>query len=164
MTKPGNSDAGDETPEAKRLGGKPMPAVVRWGFFVIIAAVAVGVLGAIYLLLNKDALVDSQLRLEGAEEITRAEAEQVVSNALWILIVINVIFGAFQTLFAYKAREGVRRARLLVTIVTVLVVVFHYLLVPTLFGQLAGLLGAIGVAMLFLPPARGFYPPRQPIR
>ncbi|GAB3455107.1 hypothetical protein GCM10027436_57280 [Actinophytocola sediminis] len=144
--------------------GKPVPSVVKWGFYVLLAAVVVGVFGAIYLLLNKDTLVDNQLKLEGAEQITRAEAEQVVSNALWTLIIINVIFGAFQALFAYKAREGQRRARMLVTIATLLVVVFHFLLVPTLFGQLAGLLGAIGVALLYLPAARGFYPPRQPLR
>lgn len=189
MTKPDNSDASDrdETarsepapkPPAKKkarpvmptareaaaeVAGKQVPAVVRWGFYVIIVAVAVAIIGAIYLMLNKDTLVDNQLRLEGAEEITRAEAERVVSNALWTLIVINLIFGAFQALFAYKAREGQRRARMLVTIATVLVVIFHYLLVPTLFGQLGGLLAAIGVALLYLPSARGFYPPRTPLR
>ena len=146
---------------AAEFGDKQVPTVIRWGFYVILLGVAVGVLGAIYLLLNKDTLVDNQLQLEGAERITRAEAEQVVSNALWTLIILNLIFGAFQALFAYKAREGQRRARMLVTIATVMVVLFHYLLVPTLFGQLAGMVAAIGVALLYMPASRNFYPPRQ---
>lgn len=149
---------------AAAAGDKPPPAVVNWGFYVIALAVVVGVVGAIYLMLNKDTLVNNQLTLEGAEKITREEAERVVSNALWTLIVINVVFGAFQGLFAYKAREGQRKARMLVTIATVIVVVFHYLAVPTLFGQLAGLLAAIGCALLYLPGARDFYPPRQPVK
>lgn len=149
---------------AAATGDRPVPSVIRWGFYVIVLAVVVGVVGAIYLMLNKDTLVDNQLALEGAEKITRAEAERVVSNALWTLIIINVIFGAFQALFAYKAREGQRKARMLVTIATVLVVFFHYLLVPTLFGQLAGLLAAIGCALLYLPQGRGFYPPRPSLK
>ncbi|MCT2585661.1 hypothetical protein [Actinophytocola gossypii] len=192
MTKPGNSDP-DEAPEppvektpekpaAKRPAarpakkpimptareaaaettGNPPPGVVRWGFYLVVIGVVIGVLGAIYLLVNRDVLVENQLELDG--ELTRVEAEQIVTNALWTLIIINVIFGAFQALFGWKAREGQRRARMFVTIATVMVVLFHYLLVPTLFGQLAALVTAIGVALYHLPAARTYYPPRQQFR
>jgi Na+-driven multidrug efflux pump len=180
VTKPDNSDSSDRDEEgrpeqapppkkerpvmptareaAAETGGRPVPAVVRWGYYLILVAVVVGLLGAVYLLFNKDTLVDNQMRIEGAERVTRDEADRVVSNALTTLIVINAIFGAFQALFAYKAREGQRRARMLVTIATVMVVLFHYLLVPTLFGQLGGLVAAIGAALLYMPSAREFFP------
>ena len=147
---------------AAQTTGNPPPGVVRWGFYLIVIGVVIGVLGAIYLLVNREILVENQLELDG--EISRVEAEDIVTNALWTLIIINVIFGAFQALFGWKAREGQRRARMFTTIATVLVVLFHYLLVPTLFGQLAALVGAIGVALYHLPAARTYYPPRQQFR
>jgi Na+/proline symporter len=149
---------------AAEVGDRPTPAVIRWGFYLIVGAVLIGLFGAIYLMLNKETLVTNALEIDnGDRDLTREEVEASVSNGLWVFLVINVIFGAFQALFAFKAKEGQRRARMLVTIVTVMVVLFHFMLVPTLFGQLAGMISAIGAALLYMPASRTFYPPRQPV-
>ncbi|HEX2130326.1 MAG TPA: hypothetical protein VHH15_02120 [Actinophytocola sp.] len=190
MTKPGNSDPDDAaepatTPEkaaaekpakpaarkpvmptareaAAETTGKPLPGPIRWGFYLVVTGAVVGVLGAVYLLANQDVLAEQQMRI--MTDMTRTEAEQVVSNAVWTLVIINVIFGVFQALFAYKAREGQRRARLFLTIATVLILLFHYLLVQTLFGLIAALVAAIGVALYHLPVVRDFYPPRPRLK
>ncbi|OLF15776.1 hypothetical protein BU204_20480 [Actinophytocola xanthii] len=150
---------------AAEIGDRPPPAVIRWGFYLIVAAVLISLFGAIYLMLNKETLVSNALEFDnGDRDLTREEVESSVTNGLWVFLVINVVFGVFQALFAYKAMEGQRRARMLVTIVTVMVVLFHFMLVPTLFGQLAGMISAIAAALLYMPASRTFYPPRQPLR
>lgn len=145
-------------------GEKVTPKSVKWGFYLIVLAVLIGVFGGVFLLFNKETLVRNALEFEGGEPLTRAQAEASVTNGLWVFIVVNVLFGVLHVLAAYKAQEGVRRARMFVTIVTVLVVLFHYMLVPTLFGQLAGMVAAIATALLYMPATRLFYPPRATVR
>ena len=111
-------------------GDRATPAVVRWGFYVIVAAVAIGIFDGVFLMMNKDTLIDNVLELEGNARLSRAEADSSVTRGLWVFIVISVLFGALQALFAYKAQEGVRRARMLVTILTVVVVLFHEAILP----------------------------------
>jgi hypothetical protein len=67
-------------------------------------------------------------------------------------------------LFAYKAQDGVRRARMMAVIITLILLIFHFYFFGTAFGQISGLFAAITLAMMFLPSTREYFGPRQQIR
>jgi hypothetical protein len=148
------------------ITGKPTPNVVRWGFYLVLTSALIAVVGSVWWLLDKNDLIQQQLDVNADREdpLTRDEVVNGVTNLLWVLLIANVVFGAFQSLFAWKAKDGLRRARMQLLIATVIIVLFHYLFAPTPHGLIAGLSLAIGTAMLYLPGARDYYPPRQRVR
>lgn len=143
---------------------QPVPRVIRFSFYLWIAAGVVGVIGGIAMLLGKQALIDDVV---DANEDPNISAEQIadgMTTLLWMHMVVTVVFAALFALFAYKAQAGVRRSRMMLTIVVVIVVVFYYVLFRTQFGLLSALLAAVATALLYLPSTRDYFGPRQTTR
>jgi hypothetical protein len=149
---------------ARRRGDLPRPKVLRIAFYLAIASAVVGLVSAIDLFLNKAELVESAQTIDTPKPLTAEEAERAVSSLLWLYLVVIVALGAFLVLFAYKAQDGVRRARMMAVIITLILMVFHFYFFGTAFGQISGLFAAVTLAMMFLPSTREYFGPRQQIR
>ncbi len=149
---------------ARRRSELPRPKVLRIAFYLAVASTVVGIYSALDLFLNKAELVRSAQTIKTAKPLTAAQADQAVTSLLWLYLVVVVALGAFITLFVYKAQDGVRRARMMALIVTLILMLFHFYFFGTAFGQLSGLLGAITIALLYLPSTREYFGPRQTTR
>jgi hypothetical protein len=69
---------------------------------------------------------------------------------------VLLAFGA-NTLLKY----AIRRARLMLTMLCVLTVVFYFAVLPTTLGLMVALLSVIGTVLLYLPAANRFFAPRD---
>ncbi|MPZ84139.1 MAG: hypothetical protein GEV28_28570 [Actinophytocola sp.] len=143
---------------------KPRPRVLRIAFYLAIASGIVGLVSGIDLIVNKATLVDSALNVDTDQPLTPDRAEQLVNTLLWLYMVVVVVLGAFLALFAFKAQEGVRRARMMSVIITVVLIVFHFYFARTAYGQVGGLFAAVAIALMYIPSARDYFGPRQPVR
>ncbi len=140
------------------------PTVLRVAFYLALASAVIGAVSGIYLILHKADLVSSAQSADAPQKLTADEAERAVTSLLWLYMVVVVALGVFLTLFAYKAQDGVRRARMMALIVTVILLLFYFYFAPTLFGQLSGLFAAVTIALMYLPSTRAYFGPRQTVR
>lgn len=148
----------------RRRGEVARPNVVRIAFYLAIASTLVGLFSALDLFLSKAELVDSALSIDTPNPLTPQEADRAVSSLLWLYLVVVAALGAFLVLFAYKAQDGVRRARMMSLIITLILLLFHFYFFGTVYGQVSGLFAAITIALLYVPSTREFFGPRQTVR
>jgi hypothetical protein len=155
--------------KAPRSFDEPPPRTLKFSFYFFAASGLVWLLNAIVALLDKQHLIDDQIALDQNSRLTPDQIASVVTQILWIFLVIAVVFAAFVALFGYKATEGTRRARTLVTIFSVMLVLFQMFIfrVPTAFGDFTAILSAflalVGLTLIWSPTARAYFPPRQPL-
>ncbi|GAA1206324.1 hypothetical protein [Prauserella alba] len=150
-------------PPAPHLPGDPVseppepPKPVNIGFGLVVAASVVLVLAFVLQLLDKDALTEELIAQNTDENITGAQIAAGVESMLWALVVGAAAIGGLMVLFAWKARQGTRSAR---TVVTVLVVVTALL---SLLGGGYTVIGAVllalgGAALMYLPSVDPYFP------
>lgn len=149
---------------ARDRGDKPLPRALRIAFYLAIASGVVGLASGIDLITNKAMLVDSALNVQTDQPLTPDSAEQLVNTLLWLYMIVVVVLAVFLALFAFKAQEGVRRARMMSVIITVILIVFHFYFARTVFGQISGLFAAVAIALMYLPSTRDYFGPRQTAR
>ena len=140
---------------------EPVPGLLRWSFYLALLSAVIGVVGGVFLLLNKQTLIDDLVENNTNKELTNEQIASGTTTLLWLLMTVTVIFGVLLALFSYKAQEGVKKARTMLTVLTVLVVLFYFMLFTTPFGLLSALLALIAVALLYLPSASQYYRARQ---
>ena len=141
-------------------GARERPAPVRYAFVVWVLAGAFGIANVVDLFVHKQQIVDVWMRTKDPK-VTNEQVVSSVTALLWMLLVAAVVFTVFFTLFAYKAQDGVRRARLLLTMLCLVSVAFYVTLMRTTFGLTAALLTLIGAAMLYLPKSNAYFAPRE---
>ncbi len=135
----------------------PVPGLLRWSFYLALLSAVIGVVGGVFLLLNKQTLIDDLIENNTNADLTNEQIASGTTTLLWMLMIVTVVFGALLALFGYKAQEGVKKARTMMTVLTVLVVLFYFVLFTTPFGLLSALLALIAVALLYLPAASQYY-------
>lgn len=140
----------------------PRPRVLTYAFYLAIASGVIGAASSIVFFSAKSALIVEAQKLN--TKLSADGAESAVNSLLWLYLVVVVALGAFLVLFAYKAMEGVRRARMMGLIITLLLVFFHFGLFGLPIGLLSALLAAVAIAMMYLPSTREYFPPRQSTR
>lgn len=133
------------------------PAAVRYAFVVWVLTGAFGVINAIDMLTQKQRYIDTVMQADPSDTID--EVTDRVTATLWALLVLAVTFAALFTLSAYKAQAGVRRARLILTMLCVVTVVFYFVVLPTTFGLMTALLALAATVLLYLPKSNLFFRP-----
>lgn len=149
---------------ARRRSELPRPRVLTIAYYLAIASGVIGAASAVMLFLSKAELVSQAQTIKTTKPLTAAEAEKAVTSLLWLYLVVVLALGAFLVLFAYKAMDGVRRARMMALIIALIVLIFHFYFFGTALGQISGLCAAITIALMYLPATRAYFPPRQTTR
>lgn len=133
-----------------------VPSPVTIGFWLYVLAGLVLVAAAAIAFTQKQGMVDDLLELD-LNGLSREQAEASVTNFLWLLLTGALALAGFTWLFAYKARQGTRSAR---TVLTVLAVVF--LLVALLLSGLmaigAAFCAVLATVLLHLPSVADYFP------
>jgi hypothetical protein len=147
--------------QAKRRFEEPAPRTLRFSFYFFTAAGLVWLASMVASLIFKQDIINAQIKNNTNTKITPDQISSAVTQILWIVTAASLAFTVLLALFGYKATEGTRRARTLVTIFSVIMVLFHLLLNGTQPGILSAFLSLIGLALLWSPSARKYFPPRQ---
>jgi hypothetical protein len=147
--------------QARRRFEEPPPRMLKFSFYFFLAAGLVWLISMIVTLVLKDQIIVGEVDRNKNPDLTPDQIASGVSQILWVVTIAAVTFAVFLGLFGYKATEGTRRARTLVTIVATVMILFHLLLNGTVFGILSAFLALLGLALLWSPTARTYFPPRD---
>jgi hypothetical protein len=139
------------------------PTVVRTAFYLAFGSAALGVVTGIYLITQKQVMLDYAVSPDNPLRTTPARAENIVTTYLWLYMIQAVALGGFLTLFAYKAQEGVRRARMMMLIITLIMLLFHFYVGWAWPDLISGFCALLAIALMYLPSTREFFGPRQTI-
>jgi hypothetical protein len=157
-------------PPSPRIGGAgqrsraPKPVEVSFALWVISAVVLA--LGFGLLLGDSDGVTERLIAGNPDPQVTADAIAAGVATLLWTLFIGGVVFGALFVLFAYKAREGTRSARSVLTVLVVVLAVFQWVIVTDMAGAVAAgvialaiVLACIAVVLMYLPSVAGYFPP-----
>jgi hypothetical protein len=147
--------------QAKRRFEEPAPRTLRISFYFFVVAGVIWLASMVISLIYKQDIIDAQVDASKDTDLTPDQIANGVTQILWIVTIAALTFTVFLALFGYKATEGTRRARTLVTIVATVLVLFHLLLNGTPPGILSAMFAIVGLALLWSPSARRYFPPRE---
>ena len=147
--------------EARAARPEPVerPPVVRYAFVVWLLAGIFGVVNAIIMLVNKQAFIDHAIKVKQSPNLSNDQVARGASTLLWMFLVAAVVFAVLFALMAYKAQEAVRRARLMLTILCLITVVFYLVVLQVYLSPLVATLTLAGTVLLYLPKANLFFRP-----
>ncbi|SFQ65538.1 hypothetical protein SAMN05421810_111212 [Amycolatopsis arida] len=167
MSTPEESDderrARGRAPEPRLPGDPPAtvdpPTPVNVAFGLWIASGLVMVIGYLVVLMNKEAVIAELVRQTRDARITEEQIASGTTTFLWAIFIGAMAFAGLFALFGYKAREGTRSARTVLTVLAAVTIVFQF----TLFGHrliasLSALLAIIALVLMYLPSVRDYFP------
>ncbi|MEV6911734.1 hypothetical protein [Amycolatopsis sp. NPDC051071] len=170
----------DETDDERRVRGRApdpilpgqkakkitVPKPVAISFWLWIGAGVVLIVGQIALLALKQQLTDGVVKQVTAnpvpgQPLDPAQIASGIEKLLWLLLAGAVTFAVLFALFAYKAREGTRSARTVLTVGAVFLVLVELLVLRgalNVFLLVATLLVAIALILMYLPSVSDHFP------
>ncbi|QYN24714.1 hypothetical protein [Amycolatopsis sp. DSM 110486] len=151
---PGYMQNAEEPAKAKA------PGPVQAAFILTIVASVVLLIGQVVTIFFKQQLVDQAVKATApGRKLDMAQLESNATTLVWALFVGALCYSIIMVLFAYKAREGTRSARSVVTMLALLGLVFQLGLVRSVFSVVSSLLLVILVALLYVPStSRDYFP------
>jgi magnesium-transporting ATPase (P-type) len=159
--------------ERRRLGRSPDPVLpgqpstavdppgpVRVSFWVWLAGGVVLIGGQVFTLAIKQQLIDALIRQnrESGQQVDAVALANGATTAFWLLLGGSVVFSLLIVLFAYKAREGTRSARTVLTGFAVACVLFQAGIFFSIPSVIATLLFVIALVLMYLPAVAGYFP------
>ncbi|HET6289906.1 MAG TPA: hypothetical protein VFG15_24570 [Amycolatopsis sp.] len=172
-----DSEAGETDDERRKRGRAPdpilpgqeapkhvVPKPVAISFWLWIAAGLTLIAGPAYLLIGRQTVIDTYLK-QNAEQrdpglrVDPARIVDGVDGLILNLFVGAITFAVLFAIFAYKAREGTRSARAVLTGLAVfLALVGLFVLGGALFVVIATLIAVIALVLMYLPSVADYYP------
>jgi hypothetical protein len=147
------------------MPGRPAPKVdppgaVRASFWLWLAGGAVLIGGQVFTLAIKQQLIDALIRQsrERGQKVDEAAMANGATTAFWLLLGGSVVFALLIALFAYKAREGTRSARTVLTGFAVACVLFQLGIFYSVPSIIATLLLVIALVLMYLPSVTDYFP------
>ena len=125
------------------------PGTITAGFWLVVVGMALVVLTSVYLWLNRQLLVDAQVKAGLNPEFTPEEIASAVNVVLLVAVGVNVLLTALAVFLGNRVRQGVRKSRTGLFI-TLMIALFFQLFVDNLLGLVVAVVALGGLAMLFL--------------
>jgi hypothetical protein len=145
---------GESAPKA----APPGPVQASFWLWLIGGVVLIG--GQVLTLALKQQLIDQLIKQnrEAGRQVDPAAVAGGTTTFVWLLFVGAVVFALLIALFAYKAREGTRSARTVLTGLAIACVLFQFAFFSNLPSLLAVLVFVIALVLLYLPSVSGYFP------
>jgi len=136
------------------------PGAVQASFWIWLLGGVVLIGGQVLTLFLKQQLIDQLIKQnrEAGRQVDAASVTSGTTTFVWLLFVGAVVFALLIALFAYKAREGTRSARTVLTWLGVACVLFQFALFSNLPSVMATLLFVIALILMYLPSVAGYFP------
>ena len=137
------------------------PVQVKVSFWLWIAAGVVVIIGQAYTLLIKDQLITELVKQNQQGTGQKVAPDQIASGTntlVWLLLIGAVVFAVLLGLFAWKAREGTRSARSVLTGLAIVCVLFQIVIFYNFFTLIAAFLLLIALVLMYLPSVAEYFP------
>ncbi|MEV7091913.1 hypothetical protein AB0M80_03645 [Amycolatopsis sp. NPDC051045] len=140
------------------------PRLVQVSFWLWLVGGVVLIGGQVLALDLKQQLIDQLItqNREAGRQVDPAAVAGGTTTLLWLLLVGAVVFALLIALFAYKAREGTRSARTVLTGLAIACVLFQFALFSSLPSLIAVLLFVVALVPMYLPSVSGYFPKAGP--
>ncbi|SDF62796.1 hypothetical protein SAMN05216553_102400 [Lentzea fradiae] len=135
------------------------PGTITAGYWLVVTGVALSVLAAFYVLLNKQVLVDAAVQGNSDRNITRDMIASTVNGLVIISLVVTVVLAGLAVWFAGKVRGGLRKSRTGL-LITLLIGLFFQMITNTL-GVVAVLVAVAGVVLFFFRQSSEYLAERE---
>ncbi|WUV60381.1 hypothetical protein OG371_18275 [Amycolatopsis sp. NBC_01480] len=137
------------------------PTPVKVSFWLWIAAGVVVIIGQAYTLLIKDQLITELVKQNQQGTGQKVAPDQIASGTntlVWLLLIGAVVFAVLLGLFAWKAREGTRSARSVLTGLAIVCVLFQIVIFYNFFTLIAAFVLLIALVLMYLPSVASYFP------
>ncbi|MGZ3141996.1 hypothetical protein ACVDFE_08365 [Lentzea chajnantorensis] len=129
----------------KRSGA---PGTITAGFWLVVVGMAFVVLTSLFLWVNRQVLIDAQVKANTDQGLTAQEIADLVPTVLLVALGVNVLLAALAVFFGNRVRQGSRRSRTSLFI-TLMIALFFQLFVDNLLGLVVVVIALGGLALLF---------------
>ncbi|MGW6937265.1 hypothetical protein ACWGE0_44955 [Lentzea sp. NPDC054927] len=123
------------------------PGTINAGYWLVVLGSALGVVATLYVLLNKQALIDVSVQANKDPKITPDMIASTVNTILTVSVVVTLVIAALAVWFAGKVRGGLKKSRTGLMI-TLLLGLFFQLLTNTL-GVVTALIAISGLVLFY---------------
>jgi tryptophan-rich sensory protein len=162
-----SADQTDDERRAAGLSPEPRPAgepapkfdapkPVNVSFWLWVAGSVLQILGQIYYLVGKEQVID--IYAKRYPSIPRDRWAASLPGTLWLVLIAAIVLSGLILLFAYKAREGTRSARTVLTFLAVLTALFYAVIFVSESAVVAVLLYVIALLLMYIPSAQRYFP------
>ncbi|EHY89949.1 hypothetical protein [Saccharomonospora azurea] len=164
MTESGESDderrAKGLPPEpgtGARRATPPTPVSVAFWLYVAGGLLLVAAFG--YTLTQQESVSNALIDLNTSDTLDEEQIRTGVTTLLWTMFVAAVAFAILFALFGWRAREGNRSSRTILTVLAAITLLIQLLLFPTSIPILvAAFLAVVATALLYLPSVADYFP------
>ncbi|WP_033291081.1 hypothetical protein [Amycolatopsis jejuensis] len=137
------------------------PATVHVAFLLAIFAALVILAQQVLIIALKQQLVDNAVKQtqQAGKPVDLAQLQSGATTLVWAMFIGALCFSALFVLFAWKAREGTRSARTIVTLLAAIGLIYELALVRTpYFAQASSLALVAMLVLLYLPRTAEYFP------
>lgn len=134
----------------------PTPVNVSCGLWGVAGVLLIA--GFVMTLLEQDRIVADLMARGGDEDLSAERVAGGVSMVVWGLLIGAVAYAVLFGLFAYKAREGTRSARTVLTVLTAVLVLAQFTLFPNTITVSATVVAALALVLMYLPSVAHHFP------
>ncbi|HVW43025.1 MAG TPA: hypothetical protein VHC18_16920 [Amycolatopsis sp.] len=135
------------------------PRPVQVSFWLWVVSAVVFVVGYALVFFLRGSIIDQAIKNNTNKAVTADQIRSGTTIVFAIVLVGAVCFAAMYVLFAWKARQGTRSARTVLTVLMAIALIVQLFLglgsIPTLLGTLIGL---VALVLMYLPKVAPFFP------
>ncbi|WP_434452568.1 hypothetical protein [Lentzea sp. E54] len=135
------------------------PGTITIGYWLVVAGSALGVLAALFVLLNKQALVDAALQGNKDPKITPDMVASTVNGLVIVSLVVTAVVAGLAVWLAGKVRGGLKKSRTGLMI-TLLIGLFFQMITNTL-GIVTMLIAISGLVLFYFRQSTEYLAERE---
>ncbi|MFJ5993045.1 hypothetical protein [Lentzea sp. NPDC092896] len=135
------------------------PRTITAGYWLVVAGVALSVLASLYVLLNKQVLVEATLQGNKDPKVTREMIASTVDTLVIVSLVVTLVLAGLSVWFAGKVKAGIRKSRTGLMI-TLLIGLFFQLISNTL-GVVTVLIAISGLVLFYFRQSTDYLTERE---
>ena len=135
------------------------PRTITAGYWLVVAGVALSVLASLYVLLNKQVLVEATLQGNKDPKVTREMIASTVDTLVIVSLVVTLVLAGLSVWFAGKVKAGIRKSRTGLMI-TLLIGLFFQLITNTL-GVVTVLVAISGLVLFYFRQSTDYLAERE---
>lgn len=135
------------------------PRTITAGYWLVVAGVALSVLASLYVLLNKQVLVEAALQGNKDPKITRDMITSTVNTLVIVSLVVTLVLAGLAAWLAGKVRAGIKKSRTGLMI-TLLIGLFFQMITNTL-GIVTVLIAVSGLVLFYFRQSTDYLTERE---
>jgi hypothetical protein len=136
-----------------------IPGTIKFGYWLVVAGSALGVLAALYVLLNKQVLVDAAVQANKDPKITPDMIASTLNVLVIVSLVATLVLAGLAVWLAGKVRSGIRKSRTGLMI-TLLIGLFFQMVTNTL-GIVTALVAVSGLVLFYFRQSSDYLSERE---